>query len=59
MGFYTSLVSSALFPLHERLKRHDSVSVRRQMEEAVEREDYEKASEIRDAIRCLEQPVDG
>lgn len=34
MGLYTSLVSSLLFPLHERLKKHDSVSVRRQMEES-------------------------
>ena len=29
---YTRLVSSLLFPLHERLKGHDSVSVRRAME---------------------------
>ena len=33
MGLYTSFVSSVLFPLHERLKRHGSVAVRRQMEE--------------------------
>ena len=33
MGFYTSLVSSLVFPLHERLKRHDSVALRQQMEE--------------------------
>ncbi len=32
MGLYTSLVSSWLFPLHERLKRHDSVVVRRELE---------------------------
>jgi len=32
MGLYTSLVSSLLFPLHERLKKHDSVSLRRRME---------------------------
>lgn len=31
---YTSLVSSLLFPLHERLKRHDSPRIRRDMEEA-------------------------
>jgi protein arginine kinase activator len=30
------------------------IQLRRQMEEAVEREDYEKASEIRDAIKKLE-----
>lgn len=32
MGLYTTLVSSLLFPLHERFKGHDSVSMRRQME---------------------------
>ena len=31
---YTSLVSSLLFPLHERLKRHDSVAVRRSLEDS-------------------------
>jgi protein arginine kinase activator len=30
------------------------IQLRRQMEEAIEREDYEKASEIRDAIKRLE-----
>jgi protein arginine kinase activator len=30
------------------------IQLRRQMEEAIEREDYEKASEIRDAIKKLE-----
>ncbi|WP_256205434.1 phenylacetate--CoA ligase family protein [Nitrosomonas cryotolerans] len=29
---YTSLVSNLFFPLHERLKQHDSVAVRKQME---------------------------
>jgi phenylacetate-CoA ligase len=29
---YTALVSNLLFPLHERLKKHQSVSVRKQME---------------------------
>jgi phenylacetate-CoA ligase len=33
MGLYTSFVSSALFPLHEYIKRHDSVTVRGKMEE--------------------------
>ena len=32
MGLYTSVVSSLLFPLHERMKRHDSVAVRRELE---------------------------
>ena len=32
MGLYTKLVSSLLFPLHERFKSHDSVAMRRQME---------------------------
>ncbi|MBC7482409.1 MAG: phenylacetate--CoA ligase family protein, partial [Rhizobacter sp.] len=31
---YTHAVSGLLFPLHERLKRHSSVAVRRAMEEA-------------------------
>lgn len=31
---YTRLVSSLLFPLHERLKRHDSVRLRRAMEQS-------------------------
>lgn len=34
MGLYTSLVSNVLFPVHERLKRHDTVALRRHMEEA-------------------------
>lgn len=34
MGPYTSLVSNLVFPLHERLKRHDTVALRRSMEEA-------------------------
>lgn len=33
MGLYTSLVSSILFPAHERLKHHDTVALRRQMEQ--------------------------
>lgn len=33
MDLYTSLVSSYLFPLHERVKRHDTVALRRSMEE--------------------------
>lgn len=33
MGLYTSLVSRVLFPVHERLKRHDTVALRRRMEE--------------------------
>ena len=33
MSFYTRLVSSALFPVHERLKHHDTVALRRHMED--------------------------
>ena len=33
MGLYTSFVSSVVFPVHERLKGHDTVALRRQMEE--------------------------
>lgn len=32
MGLYTRIVSGLLFPLHERLKHHDSVRRRRQLE---------------------------
>ncbi len=32
MGMYTSLVSTLVFPLHERAKGHDSVAIRRDME---------------------------
>ncbi len=31
---YTALVSGLIFPLHERMKQHASVAVRRQMEES-------------------------
>ena len=34
MDFYTKLVSGVLFPLHERLKHHSSVAVRRHMEQS-------------------------
>lgn len=33
MGVYTSIVSSLLFPVHERLKNHDTVRLRRNMED--------------------------
>jgi phenylacetate-CoA ligase len=33
-SIYTRLVSGALFPLHERLKKHASVALRRQMEQS-------------------------
>lgn len=33
MGLYTSLVSKLLFPVHERLKRHNTVALRRHMEQ--------------------------
>ena len=33
MGFYTTLVSSVLFPLQERLKHHNTVAVLRNMED--------------------------
>ena len=32
MSIYTSLISGILFPLHERIKKHDSVKVRKEME---------------------------
>lgn len=33
-GLYTRLVSGLVFPLHERLKHHDTVAVRKQLEES-------------------------
>ena len=33
MGIYTKFVASLAFPLHERLKRHSTVAVKRQLEE--------------------------
>jgi phenylacetate-CoA ligase len=33
-GLYTSVVSRLLFPLHERIKRHSTVSVRKRMEQS-------------------------
>lgn len=32
MGLYTSLVANVLFPLHEKLKKHQTVAVRRDLE---------------------------
>jgi phenylacetate-coenzyme A ligase PaaK-like adenylate-forming protein len=32
MSIYTSLISGILFPFHERIKKHDSVKVRKEME---------------------------
>ncbi|HJV74483.1 MAG TPA: AMP-binding protein [Noviherbaspirillum sp.] len=34
MNLYTSVVSNAIFPLHEKLKRHRTTAVRRQMEQS-------------------------
>jgi phenylacetate-CoA ligase len=34
MGIYTSLVANVLFPIQEKLKRHDTVAVRRAMDES-------------------------
>jgi protein arginine kinase activator len=33
------------------------IGLRREMEEAIEREDYERASEIRDEIKAMEDPI--
>jgi len=32
LNFYTRMVSSCLFPLHEKLKHHDTVQIRKEME---------------------------
>ena len=55
MGAYTSLVSSLLFPLHERIKKHDSVSVRSEMEKSqwwgAERLDALRLSRLRTLLK--------
>lgn len=33
-GIYTKLVSSLLFPLHEKLKKHDTVAIKKQLEKS-------------------------
>ena len=33
-GIYTALVSQVLFPLHERLKKHDTVAIKSQLEQS-------------------------
>ena len=33
-GLYTRLISGLVFPLHERLKHHSTVAVRRRMEQS-------------------------
>ncbi|KGJ96778.1 phenylacetate--CoA ligase family protein [Colwellia psychrerythraea] len=33
-GIYTTLVSKLLFPLHERLKKHDTVAIKKQLEKS-------------------------
>jgi phenylacetate-CoA ligase len=33
-GIYTALVSKVLFPLHERLKKHDTVAIKSQLEQS-------------------------
>ena len=40
---------------HSTDRRTDMIRLRREMKEAVEREDYEKASELRDQIREIEE----
>ena len=34
MGLYTALIANVIFPLQEKLKNHDTVAIRRQMEES-------------------------
>ncbi|MGZ8165939.1 MAG: phenylacetate--CoA ligase family protein, partial [Methylobacter sp.] len=33
MNIYTQLTSNVIFPLHERLKKHDTVQIRKLMEQ--------------------------
>ncbi len=61
MGLYTALVSSFLFPVHERLKRHDTVALRHQMEEAqwwsAERLAEFQIQRLRDLLKNIGQNV--
>ena len=54
MGPYTRLVSGLLFPLHERLKAHDTVRVRRDLERSQWLDPEQlKSRQIRDLRRML------
>lgn len=44
-GIYTALVSSILFPLHEKLKKHDTVAIKKQLEKS----QWQSKEEILDA----------
>lgn len=58
---YTRLTSTVLFPLHERLKRHDSVAVRRRMEDVqwwpAERLQAETSRRLRELLVDIGQHV--
>ncbi len=40
-------------------KQHELIQLRRRMQEAIAREEYERAGELRDAIQSIEQQVEG
>lgn len=50
-GLYTKLASAGLFPLHERLKGHDSVAVRRRLERSQWRSTADILAEQTDRLR--------
>ncbi|MCC6610740.1 MAG: phenylacetate--CoA ligase family protein [Burkholderiales bacterium] len=58
---YTRLVSSVLFPLHERVKRHSTVAVRRAMEQSQwwsrERLEALRAERLRALLQSAQQHV--
>lgn len=60
-SLYTSLVSSVLFPIHELVKRHDSVAVRRTLEDsqwwAVERLQAFQTQRLRALLADVSQHV--
>lgn len=60
-GPYTALCSRLLFPLHERLKKHDSVAVRRRLEQSQwwspERLHEEQGARLRAFLQRIGQTV--
>ena len=50
-SLYTRMVSGLVFPLHERLKHHDTVAVRRQLEQT-QWWSPDRLAQLQGALRC-------
>jgi phenylacetate-CoA ligase len=61
LSFYTRLVSSCLFPLHEKLKHHNTVQIRKEMESSqwLSREKLEilQAQKLREFLTNIDRHV--